>query len=155
MLSLVEKIALASSMDVTVLRDGWVRTQDLGYVDEEGFIYLTGRTRGVIIVNALVRYAGPIERVLASHADVAEAYVVGTPDEQTGEAIHAFVVPADGRAPDHDALAALVNAELGEESVPRTITEISAVPVTAAGKPDKRALLTHAVPGKANEVAKA
>jgi acyl-CoA synthetase (AMP-forming)/AMP-acid ligase II len=124
-----------------VLRDGWVRTRDLGHLDEEGFIYLTGRTRDVIIVNALVMYAGPIERVLASHPDVAEAYVIGTPDEQTGEAIHAFVVPADGRAPDHDALAALVRAELGEGSVPKTITEVSGVPVTAGGKPDKRAFL--------------
>jgi fatty-acyl-CoA synthase len=137
-----------------VLRGGWVRTRDLGHVDEEGFIYLTGRTRDVIIVNALVIYAGPIERVLASHPGVAEAYVIGTPDEQTGEAIHAFVVPADGRAPDHDGLAALVRAELGEDSVPKTITEVSGVPVTAAGKPDKRALLKDALPGKAKEVAK-
>jgi acyl-CoA synthetase (AMP-forming)/AMP-acid ligase II len=124
-----------------VLRDGWVRTQDLGHVDENGFVYLTGRTRDVVFVNALVIYVGPIERVLASHADVAEAYVVGTPDERTGEAIHAFVVPAHARAPDHDELAALVRAELGDDSVPRTITEISSVPVNAAGKPDKRALL--------------
>jgi acyl-coenzyme A synthetase/AMP-(fatty) acid ligase len=133
-----------------VLRDGWIRTRDLGHVDDDGFIYLTGRTRDVIIVNALVMYAGPIERVLASHADVAEAYVVGAPDEHTGEAIHAFVVPADGRAPDHDALAALVRAELGQDCVPKTITEVSCVPVTPAGKPDKRALLS----GKATEVAK-
>jgi acyl-CoA synthetase (AMP-forming)/AMP-acid ligase II len=137
-----------------VLRGGWVRSRDLGHVDEEGYVYLTGRTRDVIFVNALVIYAGPIERVLASHADVAEAYVVGTQDDKTGEAIHAFVVPADGRAPDRDALAALVRAELGEDSVPKTITEVSGVPVTAAGKPDKRALLRDALPGKAKEVAK-
>ena len=136
-----------------VLRDGWVRTRDLGRVDEEGFIYLTGRTRDVIIVNALVIYAGPIERVLASHADVAEAYVVGTQDDKTGEAIHAFVVPADGRVPDHDAITALVRAELGEDSVPKTITEISSVPVNAAGKPDKRALLRDVPRGKTKEVA--
>jgi acyl-CoA synthetase (AMP-forming)/AMP-acid ligase II len=137
-----------------VLRDGWVRTRDLGHVDEEGFIYLTGRTRDVIIVNALVIYAGPIERVLTSHADVAEVYVVGTQDDKTGEAIHAFVVPADGRTPDHEALAALVRAELGEDSVPKTITEISGVPVNAAGKPDKHALVRDAPRGKAKEVAK-
>ncbi len=136
-----------------VLRDGWVRTRDLGHVDEEGYIYLTGRTRDVIIVNALVIYAGPIERVLASHADVVEAYVVGTPDERTGEAIHAFVVPADSRVPDHDALVALVRAELGDDSVPKTITAISSVPVNAAGKPDKRALVGSVPRGKAMEVA--
>jgi acyl-CoA synthetase (AMP-forming)/AMP-acid ligase II len=67
--------------------------------------------------------------------------VVGAPDERTGEAIHAFVVPADGRVADHDALAALVRAELGDDNVPKTITEVSRVPVNAAGKPDKRAFL--------------
>ena len=126
-----------------VLHDGFVRTRDLGRIDDDGFIYLTGRTRDVIIVNALVIYAGPIERVLASHADVAEAYVVGTPDDKTGEAIHAFVVPAEGRVPDHAVLAARVRDELGEDSVPKTITEVSSVPVNAAGKPDKRALLSE------------
>ncbi|MEV1244753.1 fatty acid--CoA ligase family protein [Nonomuraea sp. NPDC050022] len=123
------------------LRDGRLRTRDLGYVDEDGFLYLVGRTRDVIMVNAMVVYAGPIERVLAAHPDVDEAYVAGAPDELTGEAVHAFVVPATGRTPDRDALTALVRAELGDDSVPRTITVVSAVPVAASGKPDKRALL--------------
>ncbi|MEU8149093.1 AMP-binding protein [Nonomuraea sp. NPDC048901] len=123
------------------LRDGRLRTRDLGYVDEDGFLYLVGRTRDVIMVNAVVVYAGPIERVLAAHSDVDEAYVAGAPDELTGEAVHAFVVPAAGRTPDRDALTALVRAELGDDSVPRTITVVSAVPVAASGKPDKRALL--------------
>lgn len=123
------------------LRDGWLRTRDLGYLDEEGYLYLAGRTRDVIMVNAMVVYAGPIEQVLTAHSDVDEAYVAGAPDELTGEAVHAFVVPAAGRDPDRDALTALVRAELGEDSVPRTITVVSAVPVAASGKPDKRALL--------------
>ncbi|MBT2229755.1 class I adenylate-forming enzyme family protein [Nonomuraea sp. NEAU-A123] len=123
------------------LRDGWLRTRDLGRLDEEGYLYLVGRTRDVIMVNAMVVYAGPIEQVLTGHPDVDEAYVAGAPDELTGEAVHAFVVPAAGRDPDRDALAALVRAELGADSVPRTITVVSAVPVAASGKPDKRALL--------------
>jgi acyl-CoA synthetase (AMP-forming)/AMP-acid ligase II len=122
-------------------RDGWLRTRDLGRLDAEGFLHLVGRTRDVILVNALVVYAGPIERVLASHPEVDQAYVTGAPDERTGEAIHAFIVPAGGRAPDHDALLALVRAELGADSVPKTIREVAGVPVAASGKPDKRALL--------------
>ena len=70
-----------------------MRTRDLGHVDDKGYLYLVGRTRDVILVNAMVVYAGPIERVLASHPDVIEAYVTGAPDERTGEAVHAFVVP--------------------------------------------------------------
>jgi acyl-CoA synthetase (AMP-forming)/AMP-acid ligase II len=124
-----------------VLRSGWLRTRDLGYLDHEGFIHLVGRARDVIMVNAMVVYAGPIERVLASHADLDQAYVVGAPDEQTGEAVHAFVVPAIGRSLDYQSLLALVRAELGEDSVPQSITEISSVPIAATGKPDKHALL--------------
>ncbi|MEU8386156.1 AMP-binding protein [Streptosporangium sp. NPDC048865] len=123
------------------LRDGLLRTRDLGHLDEKGFLHLVGRTRDVIMVNAMVVYAGPIERVLSGHPDVAEAYVAGAPDELTGEAVHAFVVPAEGAVPDRDALAALVGAELGESSVPWTITVLPSVPVAPSGKPDKRALL--------------
>jgi acyl-coenzyme A synthetase/AMP-(fatty) acid ligase len=126
------------------VRDGWVRTRDLGRLDGDGFLHLDGRARDVIMVNAMVVYAGPIERVLARHPDVAEAYVAGAPDEGTGEAVHAFVVPAAGRYPDGTAMkemAALVLAELGEDSVPQTITAVPVVPATASGKPDKKALL--------------
>lgn len=127
-----------------VLRDGWIRTRDLGHVDDKGYLYLVGRTRDIILVNAMVVYAGPIERVLASHPDVIDAYVTGAPDERTGEAVHAFVVLSGDRAVDRAtsaALSALVRAQLGEDSVPQTITAVPGVPVAASGKPDKRALL--------------
>ena len=124
-----------------VLRDGLLRTRDLGHLDEDGYLYLDGRARDVVIVNAIVVYAGSVERVLAGHPDVAEAYVAGAPDERTGEAVHAFVVPAGGRSPDRAALAERVRAELGDNSVPRTITVVPDGPATPGGKPDKQALL--------------
>jgi acyl-CoA synthetase (AMP-forming)/AMP-acid ligase II len=123
-----------------VLVDGWVRTRDLGRLDG-GHLYLTGRAREVIIVDALPVYAGPIERTLTAQRDVDQAYVVGAPDERRGEAVHAFVVPGAGRALDHLALREAVRAELGELSVPETITELPEVPVAVSGKPDKAALL--------------
>ena len=87
----------------------------------------------------MVVYAGPIERVLASHPAVIDAYVTAAPDDRTGEAVHAFVVPSG----DFDAadLAALVRVQLCDDSVPQTITAVPGVPVAATGKPDKRALL--------------
>jgi len=131
-----------------VVRHGWVRTRDLGHLDADGMLHLTGRTRDVILVNAEVCYAGAIERVLAADPEVAQAYVVGAPDRQTGEAIHAFVVPTGDEVPDRDRLVALVRARLSANSVPKTVTTIRHVPVNAAGKPDKPALLirTGAVP---------
>jgi acyl-CoA synthetase (AMP-forming)/AMP-acid ligase II len=123
-----------------VLTDGWVRTRDLGRL-EDGYLYLTGRARDVIIVDALPVYAGPIERVLSAQEDVDQAYVVGAPDDRRGEAVHAFVVPRPGRSPDPVALRAAVRWELGDLSVPETITELAEVPVAISGKPDKAALL--------------
>ncbi|MFD7711932.1 class I adenylate-forming enzyme family protein [Streptomyces sp. NPDC059785] len=123
-----------------VFTDGWVRTRDLGRLDTEGRLWLTGRTRDVIIVNADVHYAGPIERLLATHPAVAEAYVVAVPDDTTGEAVHAFVVPAGGQAPELGALRALVTADLGEASAPTSLTVIAEAPLTPAGKPDRRRL---------------
>jgi fatty-acyl-CoA synthase len=124
-----------------VLSDGWLRTRDLGFVDDDGFLHLTGRARDVILVNAEVCYAGGIERVLAEHPTVAQAYVVGVPDPETGEAIHAFVVPTGEELPDVEVLTALVRRRLSRNSVPKQITMIRDVPMSASGKPDKRALI--------------
>ncbi|MGM1061723.1 ANL family adenylate-forming protein [Saccharothrix sp. Mg75] len=124
-----------------VLRDDWVRTRDLGRLDGDGFLHLTGRARDVVFVNAVLHYAGPIEKALASHPDVDQAYVVGAPDERTGEAVHAFVIARPGASPDGDALRALVAAELGDGAVPATVTTVTAVPIAPSGKPDKAALL--------------
>jgi fatty-acyl-CoA synthase len=124
-----------------VFRDGWVRTRDLGRFDADGRLYLVGRARDVIIVNANLYYAGPIERVLAEHPDVAEAYVVGAPDQDTGEAVHAFVIARPGRTLDFGSLRVLVAERLGEPCVPSTFTVIDEPPLAPSGKPDKRMLM--------------
>lgn len=130
-----------------VFADGWVRTRDLGHLDAAGRLWLTGRTRDVIIVNANLYYAGPVERLLATHPAVAEAYVVAAPDDSTGEAVHAYVVPAAGRTPQLGELRALVAADLGEACAPTRLTVIEEVPLTPAGKPDKRRLAAEAEAG--------
>ncbi|WP_433129812.1 class I adenylate-forming enzyme family protein [Micromonospora sp. CA-240977] len=123
-----------------VFVDGWVRTRDLGELDADGYLRLLGRVRDVIIVNAQLVYAGPVERALAADAAVAEAYVVGRPDEVTGEAVHAFVVPVAGRTPDPDVLRTLVAVRVNDHAVPRTVTVIDRVPLAPSGKPDKTQL---------------
>ncbi|MFD4636819.1 class I adenylate-forming enzyme family protein [Lentzea sp. NPDC058436] len=120
--------------------DGWVRTRDLGRFDDDGHLRLTGRARDVVIVNANLHYVGPIEQVLAEHPDVAEAYVVAVPDDETGEAVHAFVVPRAGRVPPLDEIRELVTARLGAACAPVRVTAISEPPVAPSGKPDKRQL---------------
>ncbi|MCE7008682.1 fatty acid--CoA ligase family protein [Kibdelosporangium philippinense] len=117
-----------------VLVDGWIRTRDLGFL-RDGYLHLTGRARDIVIVNGYPVYAGPIERVLAQHPDVDQAYVLGP-----SEVLHAFVIPLPGKELSVDELSSLVRDELGPNSVPSTITFISEVPVAPSGKPDKRAL---------------
>ncbi|MGW5575901.1 class I adenylate-forming enzyme family protein [Micromonospora chokoriensis] len=123
-----------------VFVDGWVRTRDLGELDADGYLRLLGRARDVIIVNAQLVHAGPVERALAADATVGEAYVVGCPDEMTGEAVHAFVVPVAGRTPDPEVLRTLVAAQVNDLAVPRTVTVVDRVPLAPSGKPDKRRL---------------
>lgn len=125
-----------------VFAGGWVRTRDLAVLGDDGYLRLLGRTRDVIFVHAETVHAGPIERALAAHPDVAEAYVVGRPDDETGEAVHAFVVPVAGRRPAPADLRALIDGP----GRPKTVTLIDRVPVAPGGKPDKRALLTLSGP---------
>ncbi|GGV12379.1 class I adenylate-forming enzyme family protein [Streptomyces spectabilis] len=126
-----------------VLRDGWVRTRDVGHLDARGFLHLTGRSRDIVIVDAVVHYCGAVEQALTTHPDVDRAYVVAAADRRTGEAAHAFVVAAPGATPALDSVRARVEAELGVPGLPSTLTVVTDVPVTPSGKPDKRALLAR------------
>ncbi|ADD40252.1 class I adenylate-forming enzyme family protein [Stackebrandtia nassauensis] len=128
---------------VEVLRDGWVRTRDLGYLSGDGFVFLTGRSRDIIIVNAVLHYAGPIERALMEHPDVDQAFVVGTPDEDAGEAIHAIILPVKESHPEPQELRELVTRELGASAAPGHLHFVTEIPVAPGGKPDKRALLAR------------
>ncbi|MFG1606571.1 class I adenylate-forming enzyme family protein [Actinoplanes sp. NPDC049265] len=129
------------SETAAVFQDGWVRTRDLATLDADGYLHLTGRTRDIIIVHATLVHAAAVEAALCSHPAIAEAYVTGAPDDDTGEAVHAFIVPAGSPPPSPAELRAWVASRLGEAAAPATVTAIDEVPVTAAGKPDKRALL--------------
>ncbi|GLY50207.1 long-chain fatty acid--CoA ligase [Lentzea sp. NBRC 102530] len=130
-----------------VFADGWVRTRDLGRFDAFGYLRLTGRARDVVIVNANLHYIGPIEQVIAEHPDVAEAYVVAVPDDETGETPHAYVVPKT-RVPGLDELRDLVTERLGAASAPTRVTALTEVPVAPSGKPDKRELRSRSCPAR-------
>lgn len=131
------------STDGVLDSEGWVATRDMGTIDANGFLYLGGRQRDVVIVNAVVHYAAAIEGEIEKYAGVSEAYVVGIPDEKTGEAVAAFVVAKKGMRQELDVegLRAHVNGTLGPLAIPTTVKEIMSVPLLPSGKPDKQALL--------------
>src|SRR2546426_3730742 len=116
------------------LRDGWLRTGDLGRRDDDGYFFVTGRVKDVIITGGENVSPAEVEEVLRTHPDVAEVAVIGTPHPRWGEQVTAVVVSRPGAAPDPDALAAFAGARLAGFKKPRRIEFVAALPRNAANK---------------------
>ncbi|MFI1361782.1 class I adenylate-forming enzyme family protein [Streptomyces griseochromogenes] len=133
-----------------VLRDGWLRTGDLGHLDGEGYLYLDDRAKDMVVVDGDNVYSLPVEAALARHPAVTQAAVVGRPSAGTGEEVCAFLVPAPGRAASRKAAAeacALVAERLAPAHRPTAVWWTRRLPLTANGKVDKRALRARAMAG--------
>ncbi|MFF4493525.1 class I adenylate-forming enzyme family protein [Streptomyces sp. NPDC001546] len=130
-----------------VLRDGWLRTGDLGHADAEGYLYLDDRSKDVVIVDGVNIYSLPVEAELARHPAVAQAVVVARPSATTGEEVCAFLVPAPGHTPSGAAAAEAcerVARELAPAHRPTAVFWEREIPLTDRGKPDKRRLRARA-----------
>jgi fatty-acyl-CoA synthase len=128
-----------------VVRDGWLDTGDLGRVDPDGFVYLTGRAKDLIIRGGHNIDPRVIEEALLAHPSVLGAAAVGRPDRHSGEVPVAYVVPADPDAFDEEALLAHAAATIGEPAArPKRIHSLAAIPVTEVGKHFKPALVADA-----------
>lgn len=122
------------------IRDGWLYTGDLAQMDEEGFISLKGRKKEMLIVGGYNVYPVEIEDVLYEHPAVAEAAVVGIPDEKMGELPKAFVVLRAGASAKPEELTAFCEARLARYKVPRQVEFIGEIPKNPVGKILKRVL---------------
>ena len=127
------------------VRDGWLDTGDLGYVDADGFVYLTGRAKDLIIRGGHNIDPRVIEEALLRHRTVAAAAAVGSPDPHSGEVPVAYVVPADPSQFDEAELLAWAGTAIGERAArPKRIYPIPAIPLTQVGKHYKPALAADA-----------
>ena len=124
--------------------DGWFRTGDVGRVDADGFLWIEGRVSDMVNRGGLKVHPGEVEEVLRLAPDVADAAVVGVPDERLGEVPWAFVVPAERNGPDPEALAALCRDHLAPYKVPVRFETIDALPRNEVGKVLKRELVEQA-----------
>ena len=123
-----------------VLVDGWFRSGDLAYRDKEGYLYLSGRKKDMIIRGGENIYPIEIEDVLSSHPSVREVAVVGVPDEHWGEVVRAHVVLEPGAALDEDALRDHCRGRLAGYKVPAVFVVEDGLPRNASGKVLKREL---------------
>ncbi|MFF9622388.1 long-chain fatty acid--CoA ligase [Streptomyces griseosporeus] len=120
--------------------DGWFRTGDLGTKDEDGFLRIVDRKKDVIIRGGYNVYPREVEEVLMRHPGIAQAAVIGLPDELHGEEVCAIVVPAPGAAPDAAAITEWSKEHLGRHKYPRRVEVTDSLPLGPSMKILKREL---------------
>jgi long-chain acyl-CoA synthetase len=114
--------------------DGWLRTGDGGYLDEDGYLFLTDRIKDMIVSGGENVYPVEIEEALSQHPAVADVTVIGVPDERWGEAVKALVVTCRGASVSADDLVAFARERLAGYKLPRSIDFLDDLPRNAAGK---------------------
>jgi fatty-acyl-CoA synthase len=127
----------------TALRNDWLHTGDVGKFDENGFLYIVDRTKDLVITGGFNVFPREVEDVLTMHPAVASVMVIGVPDEKWGEAVKAVVVLRPGFAESEaltKELQQLVKTAKGSQQAPKTIDYVASLPLTAVGKPDKKAV---------------
>jgi long-chain acyl-CoA synthetase len=127
-----------------MLRDGWLYTADLGYLDEDGYLFIVDRKKDLIKTSGYQVWPREVEEVIASHPSVAEVGVAGLPDAAKGEAITAWVVPRPGETIDKDALRLFCKDKLAPYKVPSNIEIRAELPKTMVGKVLRRVLVAEA-----------
>lgn len=122
------------------LVDGWLHTGDLGRQDEDGYVYLLDRKKDMIISGGMNVYTTEVENAVQSCQGVSAVAVVGLPDADWGEAVSAFVVPEKGVRLGEEDVVNHCRGLLSKYKVPKRIHFVDALPATAYGKVDKKAL---------------
>ena len=115
------------------MRDGWFSAGDLGRFDDDGYLYIEGRKKDMIISGGVNVYPREIEEHLHTHAGIREAAVVGLPDAQWGELVTAFYVPADSPL-DDDALGTFCAQSLSKYKIPKRFVAVDEIPRNPSGR---------------------
>ncbi|GIK50735.1 MAG: acyl-CoA synthetase [Alphaproteobacteria bacterium] len=125
----------------TVDNDGWLRTGDAGYLDEDGYLYIQDRIKDMICSGAENVYPAEVENAIHGHPHVAEVAVIGVPDEKWGEAVKAIVVPKPGVAPDADDIIAFARSRIAHYKAPKSVDFLDCpLPRNPSGKILRREL---------------
>jgi acyl-CoA synthetase (AMP-forming)/AMP-acid ligase II len=120
--------------------DGWIKTGDVAYKDADGFLFICDRLKDMIITGGENVFCAEVENAVAAHPAVAQVAVIGVPDSDFGERVHAVIVPRPGQTLTADELKAHCKDRIANYKCPRSIELRDALPVSAAGKILKRDL---------------
>ena len=124
----------------STLRNGWLHTDDIARADDRGYMFILDRKKDMIVSGGFNIYPREVEDVLATHAGVLMAAVMGAPDDKWGEAVTAFIVARGDAPPTAQELIDLVKQRKGSAHAPKHIKFVSDLPLTGVGKIDKKKL---------------
>ena len=131
-----DEVATREAIDA----EGWLHTGDVGVLDERGYLRITDRLKDMFITGGFNCYPAEIERLMAPHPAIAQAAVIGVPDERLGEVGCAFLVLQAGAALDEAQCIAWCREHMANYKVPRFVRFLPALPVNASNKVDKKVL---------------
>jgi acyl-CoA synthetase (AMP-forming)/AMP-acid ligase II len=126
-----------------VRRHGWHHTGDIGYVDDDGYVYIVDRKKDMVITGGFNVFSVEVEAAIMRLPEVRECAVIGVPDPKWGEAVTAIVVPTEPGWSDVERVIASAKAALGSVKAPKVVVFADAIPRTPVGKVDKKALRAH------------
>ena len=124
-----------------VLKEGWLYTGDTGKLDRDGYLYLTGRKKELIVRGGENIYPAEVEAVLHQHPDIEEAAVIGIPDEYWGETVKTLIVLKAGATLSEEDVVAFCSQQLAPFKRPKSVAFIDSLPKNAAGKVMKTQLM--------------
>jgi acyl-CoA synthetase (AMP-forming)/AMP-acid ligase II len=136
----------------TLGKDGWLRTGDAGYMDKDGYLYIHDRIKDMIISGGENIYPAEVESAICDHPDVAEAAVIGIPDDKWGEAVKAIVVMKPGKSADATDIINFTRERIAGFKTPKTVEFIPALPRNPSGKILRRNLRDPYWAGKDRQV---
>lgn len=128
-----------------MIRDGWVFTGDIGYLDRDGYLFLIDRKKDLIKPSGFQVWPREVEEVIAMHPAVQDVCVGGVPDKQQSEAVKAWVVLEPGEQLEIESLRAFCREKLSGYKVPRFVEFRESLPKTMVGKPLRRVLVSESV----------